>query len=198
MLGNTSGCGLHYLLRQFYTSRCISGRKVSGRSTKRTGFIGGIPIRGSDTKRGELHWGCFCKQSSLELNPTHRYSVTSFPLAYSIIVLPLTVARWLLFSHHYVSPAATFFGISMFNLSGAINVLLFLIFRRERLLFPRPKELPRPQLVIEPEPQAQDIRPAILDDAENLQNSPEPTPMELGDEDSGNGAAGSPVNPEEI
>ncbi len=128
------------------------------------------------------------------MNPTHRFSVTSFPLAYSIIVLPLTVARWLLFSYHYVSPAAMFFAISMFNLSGAINVLLFLIFRRERLLFPCPKRLPEPQPVIELEPQAQDIGQALLDDATNFQNSPEPTSMELGDEDPRSNAAVSHVS----
>ena len=32
----------------------------------------------------------------------------------------------------------------MFNLSGFINVLLFLIARPGLLLFPRPKELPEP------------------------------------------------------
>ena len=68
----------------------------------------------------------------------------------------------------------------MFYLSGAINVLLFLIIRPELLLFPRPKELPEPQPVIDLGPQAQDIAPAILDNAANLQNSPEPTSMEVG------------------
>jgi len=86
----------------------------------------------------------------------------------------------------------------MFYLSGAINVLLFLIIRPGLLLFPRPKELPEPQPIIELEPQAQDIRPVVLDNAEILQNSPEPTPMEAGDEGSRNGAAGAHVSPEEI
>jgi len=44
-------------------------------------------------------------------------------------------------AHHNVPLAAIFFGVSMFNLSGAINVLLFLIIRPRLLLFPRPKEL---------------------------------------------------------
>jgi len=85
----------------------------------------------------------------------------------------------------------------MFYLSGAIIVVLFPIIRPE-LLFPRPKELPEPQPIIELEPQAQDIRPVVLDNAEILQNSPEPTPMEAGDEGSRNGAAGAHVSPEEI
>jgi len=64
-----------------------------------------------------------------------------YPLSYSLIILPLTVARWLQFGHHHVPSAVTFFAISMFYLSGAINVLLFLIIRPELLLFPRPKEV---------------------------------------------------------
>ncbi|KAI9442154.1 hypothetical protein H4582DRAFT_2072711 [Lactarius indigo] len=63
-----------------------------------------------------------------------------YPLAYSLMVLPLTIARWSLFSHKKVSSAATFFGVSMFNLSGAINVLLFLTVRPQLLLFSPPEE----------------------------------------------------------
>ncbi|KAF8502188.1 hypothetical protein F5888DRAFT_1176383 [Russula emetica] len=57
-----------------------------------------------------------------------------YPLAYSLIVLPITISRWLLFTHHHVSSAATFFGITVFYLSGAINVLLFLVIKPELLL----------------------------------------------------------------
>ncbi len=46
-----------------------------------------------------------------------------------------------MFSHHHVPSAATFFGKSLFHLSGAINVLLFLVIRSKLLLFPRPEEL---------------------------------------------------------
>jgi hypothetical protein len=87
LLGNTSGCGSHYLLQQCYISRCISGRKVSGQSTE-------TPIRGSDTKRDELHWECFCKQLSLArvVNRAYRFSIISYPLAYSVVVLPISLA----------------------------------------------------------------------------------------------------------
>jgi hypothetical protein len=59
----------------------------------------------------------------------------SYPLAYSLVVLPLTIARW---SHKYekdIPPAALFFGQSTLNLSGAINVLLFIVIRPELLFF---------------------------------------------------------------
>jgi hypothetical protein len=118
------------------------------------------------------------------VNPAHRFSVTSYPLAYSLVVLPLTAARWLLFNHHYVLPAVTFSADTMFHFSGAINVLLFLIIRPELLLFPRPRELPEPE--IELAPQCTGL--AILSNVANFQNSPEPTSMELGDEDSGKSA----------
>jgi hypothetical protein len=194
-VGNPSGCGSHYLLQQCYTSRCISGRKVSGRSTKRTSFIGRIPIRGSDTKRDELHWECFCKQSSLArvVNRAYRSSVTSYPLAYSVVVLPISLARWLQPKHH-VPSATTFFAVTLFYLSGAINVLLFLIIRPELLLFPRPELLPEPEMRLAP----QGTGLAILSNAENFQNSPEPTSMELGDKDSRNGAAVSRVSSRRI
>jgi len=62
-----------------------------------------------------------------------------YPLAYSLVVLPLSVTRWLLFSHHHVSSAAAFFGVSTFNFSGAVNVILFLIVRPKLLLFTCPE-----------------------------------------------------------
>ena len=69
----------------------------------------------------------------------------SYPLAYSLIVLPLSIARWLQFNGKHVSSAATFFGVSVFNLSGAINVLLFLIVRPQLLLFSPPEDFIEPK-----------------------------------------------------
>ena len=54
------------------------------------------------------------------------------------MVLPLSIARWS--NREKVPSAATFFAVSMFNLSGAINVLLFLIVRPQLLLFSHPDE----------------------------------------------------------
>jgi hypothetical protein len=61
----------------------------------------------------------------------------------------------------------------MFYLSGAINVLLFLIIRPGVLLFSRPEELP----VAEPEIElaSQGTGPAIFSDTARFQHSPEPT-----------------------
>ncbi len=146
-------------------------------------------------QRGELHWECFCKQSSLVrvVNRAYRFSVTSYPLAYSVVILPISITRWLQPEHH-VPSATTFFAVTLFYLSGAINVLLFLIIRPELLLFPRPELLPEPEMELAP----QGASPAILSNAEYFQNSPEPTSMELGDKDSGNSAAVSRVSSRRI
>jgi hypothetical protein len=66
---NTSGCGSHYLLRQYYIYHYISGRKVVCLLMKRggTSFTCRTPIRGLNTHSGELHWECFCKLAPLEL-----------------------------------------------------------------------------------------------------------------------------------
>ncbi|KAN0105265.1 hypothetical protein V8E52_011204 [Russula decolorans] len=112
-----------------------------------------------------------------------------YPLAYSLVVLPLSISRWLQFSNHNVSSAATFFGVTMFNLSGAINVLLFLVVRPQLLLFPRPEELAEPDMELAP---PQGTSSAIFSDIAKFQHSPEPTSAALVvDEGSRNSAAQS-------
>jgi hypothetical protein len=100
-----------------------------------------------------------------------------YPLAYCLVVLPLTIARWSLFNHKKVTSAATFFAVSMFNLSGAINVLLFLIVRPQLLLFTRPVEFPEPEIDLSPRP----LGDEIFSDAAKYQHSPAPTGTALAD-----------------
>jgi hypothetical protein len=52
--------------------------------------------------------------------------------------------------HHNVSPATTLGVFTVFNLSGAIDVLLFLIVRPQLLLFPRPEKLAEPDIQLAP------------------------------------------------
>jgi hypothetical protein len=66
----------------------------------------------------------------------------------------------------------------VFYLSGAINVLLFLIIRPELLLFPRPEELAEPEIELAP----QGTGLAIISDTGKFHHSPEPTSATLGDE----------------
>ncbi|KAH9978630.1 hypothetical protein BGW80DRAFT_1442629 [Lactifluus volemus] len=92
-----------------------------------------------------------------------------YPVAYALVVLPTSIARWLRFSHHPVSSASQFFGAAMFNLSGAVNVLLFLVSQSELLLFAPPVE---PILVMQPgspEPEDQGPQPTAVDHANGIQ-----------------------------
>ena len=99
------------------------------------------------------------------------HELSSYPLAYSLVVIPLSVARWLLFSHKGVPSAATFFGIIMFNLSGAINALLFLIVRPHLLLFTPLEGLGEPKV----EDENSTTSSAILSDEVKCDHSPQPT-----------------------
>jgi hypothetical protein len=68
----------------------------------------------------------------------------------------------------------------VFYLSGAINVLLFLIIRPGLLLFPRPERLAEPEMELAP----QGTGAAIISDTAKFRHSPERTSAALGDEDS--------------
>ena len=65
---------------------------------------------------------------------------------YPITVLPITTARWVQFNHH-VSSATIFFCLFLFNLSGAFNVLLFLIIRPGLLLFNDPEGIRKTEVL---------------------------------------------------
>ena len=126
--------------------------------------------------------------SFLVVNPTDRSF--SYPLAYSFVVLPTSITRWLQFSkfnnHHNVPSAATFFGAILFNLSGAINVLLFLVFKSELLLFSRPSQLMEPDHeLVEVVPVGNG--PGTFTDLPNIHPSPEPTTAVLADDLEGTG-----------
>ncbi|KAN0127157.1 hypothetical protein V8E53_015027 [Lactarius tabidus] len=112
------------------------------------------------------------ERSDVEYSERHAtLGILFYPLAYSLEVIPLSVSRWLLFSHKNVPSAATFFGIIMFNLSGAINVLLFLIVRPHLLLFTRPEELGESKV----EAENPSIGSAVFPDVVNYEHSPQPT-----------------------
>ncbi|KAF8755620.1 integral membrane protein [Rhizoctonia solani] len=50
-------------------------------------------------------------------------------LAYTITILPVSIVRWIMFSGGQVSAAASFVAVSIFNLSGVVNVGLILLTR---------------------------------------------------------------------
>jgi len=62
----------------------------------------------------------------------------AYPLVYSVIVLPLSVVRWITgfgSSTHRLPSEATFIVIFIYSLSGAFNTILYLLTRSELLLF---------------------------------------------------------------
>ncbi|THH21357.1 hypothetical protein EW146_g174 [Bondarzewia mesenterica] len=68
-------------------------------------------------------------------------SMLAYPLVYSVLVLPLSIVRWINFNLHHreVASVWTFLVITIFSLSGAANVLLVLLTRPQLLLFGRPE-----------------------------------------------------------
>lgn len=72
----------------------------------------------------------------------------SYPLVYCAIVLPLCVVRWVGFSREangqQVPSAATLAVVTIYGLSGAANVVLFLSTRPHLLLFAKEPHAPVP------------------------------------------------------
>ncbi|KAI0058574.1 hypothetical protein BV25DRAFT_1840948 [Artomyces pyxidatus] len=63
----------------------------------------------------------------------------AYPAVYSVLVLPLSIVRWITFRTGSAPSAATFVVIFLFSLSGACNVLLLLTTRPQLLLFTPPR-----------------------------------------------------------
>ncbi|CAE6471207.1 unnamed protein product [Rhizoctonia solani] len=62
-------------------------------------------------------------------NMTSSNKLLWYPLAYTITILPLSIVRWITFSGGQVGAAASFAAVSIFNLSGVVNVGLILLTR---------------------------------------------------------------------
>jgi hypothetical protein len=83
--------------------------------------------------------------------------VSRYPLAYSFLIIPSSVVRWIAFHQESTSATSTLSSAVrlsiavMFSLSGAVNVLLFFTFRSNLLLFSAHAE----QYVLPPEQESQ-------------------------------------------
>lgn len=191
-----SGYGWHYLLPCYFISHCTFGRRVAWRLMKRSGTSSTCltSSKGWNTRRGVPHWGCFCKPLWYSLSCKPCSWSYSYPLAYSLTVLPLSIARWSSFNGAHVSSAATFFAVSMYNLSGAINVFLLLAVRPQLLLLirPDPDELVEPEIELAPQNLRGNGDGRFLE-AAKYQLSPGPTTTALA-EGSGSGGNSAPVS----
>ena len=125
-------------------SQYISGPKVICQSMMRNGtnFVWKSPML--SPHKGVRRREFSCKFSYSVVNSAHE--LPSYPLSYSLMVIPLSITRWLSTSHKNVPSAALFLGSIIFNLSGAANVLLFLFVRPHLLLFTPPEKLVEPMV----------------------------------------------------
>jgi hypothetical protein len=142
-----------------------------------TNFVWQIPM--SSPHRGVRRRESSCKSSHSVVNAAHE--LPSYPLAYSVMVIPLSISRWLQFNHKSVPSAVVFLSEIMFNLSGAVNVLLFLIVRPHLLLFTPPEEL----VDWEPEVELANPRtsPSLRLFSDVYTHSPQPMEAELKNDD---------------
>lgn len=72
-----------------------------------------------------------------------------YPIAYSVVILPMSIVRWIMFGSlrsSSIPSAATLAVVTLFHLSGAVNVLL-LVFARPGLLLLRPRLHPREPVI---------------------------------------------------
>ena len=129
--------------------------------------------------RGVRRQESSCKSSHSVVNVAHE--LPSYPLAYSLAVIPLSISRWLQTGGTHVPSAAVLFGSIMFNLDPAANVLLFLIVRPHLLLFTPPEELVEPE-DDETEVELANPRTSLALFCDVYTHSPQPMGSELKDD----------------
>ncbi|PPQ83623.1 hypothetical protein CVT25_006308 [Psilocybe cyanescens] len=91
----------------------------------------------------KLHWQCADVNADPSLRGIRRRSLIMllYPLVYCILILPLSVVRWIGFvqeSHggeNRISATSTLAVTALYGLSGACNVILLLTTRPESVLF---------------------------------------------------------------
>jgi hypothetical protein len=73
--------------------------------------------------------------------------VSRYPVSYALLIIPTSVVRWTEFHQEYtgdrvdhVKSATLMTVMTIFSLSGVVNVLLFFIIRSNLLLFGNEKE----------------------------------------------------------
>ncbi|KAJ7141392.1 hypothetical protein C8R44DRAFT_763319 [Mycena epipterygia] len=99
--------------------------------------------RGNITVSETSWWRCTVHRRSASKNTTKRtsHAMIAYPACYCALILPLSVVRWIGFVQEHgghqsaIPSAATFAVISLYGLSGALNVTLLLYTRPNSVLF---------------------------------------------------------------
>jgi len=68
------------------------------------------------------------------------FQMLLYPMAYSVLVIPLSVCRWFQFSNHQISTAARFGPFTLFSLMGLVNVVLLRLLRPDVLMMGREED----------------------------------------------------------
>jgi len=140
---NTFGFGLHLLYPALPIYRCISVFGGTSQSILKYGGNSVYTRRGKDRPVVPAPLVSLRKSSDilhLAVEMT-RSCICRYPLVYSVLVLPLSVARSLEFKREWdnkpnnIPGAVTFTFASIYSLSGFANVVLFLSTRPDLLLF---------------------------------------------------------------
>jgi len=80
-------------------------------------------------------------------NPGNLWTAILYPIVYSVVILPLSIVRWITFAQiakfgeSRISPVATFVVATLFSLSGILDALTYLV-TRTRFFFPKEKDTP--------------------------------------------------------
>jgi len=97
----------------YFPLYCIVGGQIHLDSSARLGVR--LRARGESHQTGGVH-----------------FRILLYPIAYTIMVLPLSVSRWILFRTNKEPGSAVFATITLFELTGFVNVLL-LFYTRGRI-----------------------------------------------------------------
>jgi hypothetical protein len=121
---------------QWYAPKCeVSSYQAGGPAVENV--VGAIPIHSADvlSRKNAKLWSTILRVVPLMFCGALLMLQTRYPILYCVLVLPLTVVRFMGFHEQHVTgrthrqPVATFIVINLFTLSGVFNALLYRLTR---------------------------------------------------------------------
>ncbi|KZT38160.1 hypothetical protein SISSUDRAFT_1062185 [Sistotremastrum suecicum HHB10207 ss-3] len=94
-------------------------------------------IRGNLDIDEDRWWKLRFTRDADQADSALSFQMLLYPMAYSVLVIPLSVCRWFQFSHHEISTAARFGPFTLFSLMGLVNVILLRLLRPDVLMMGR-------------------------------------------------------------
>lgn len=118
----------------------LRGGKRTGRIDAKNPVPGALSVRTSHFSENYPNHSHHSDFFPILLTYVFFFCSNRYPVAYTFVVLPVSIVRWTTFTKHSVPDAATFFSIFLHDTFGAVNVILLLTTRQELLLFKDPRE----------------------------------------------------------